>query len=107
MEKVPRHRGEGEDTRMPATAKRVEEDIRKRTKAVELIVRHLRQLDKQFDDLESASPPIGEKDDLLTYTLFLVKKSFGNLAIAMAMGDGEEREVAMKELEQQYDGDYY
>lgn len=92
---------------MPATAKRVEEGIRKRTKAVELIVRQLRTLDEQFEDLESASSPIGEKDDLLTYTLFLVKKSFGNLAVAMATDDGEQREMAFKDLEQQYDGNYY
>jgi phage-related minor tail protein len=107
VEKKRRVRGKGETAGMPAAAKRVEEGFQRRTKAVEVLVRQLRDLDKQFAELERGGHHVSGRDELLDYTLALVKRSFGNLAAAMAMGEGKQREAAMKELEDQYDGDYY
>lgn len=92
---------------MPATAKRVEEGLQRQTEAAETIISQLRSLDKLFMDLEHAPQGTTEKDDLLDYALALVRKSFGAFAGAMAMGEGEQRESALKALEEQYDGDYY
>lgn len=92
---------------MSPAANKVEETIFRRVKAVQGLVRQLQALQRRLAAVERTALPVLGEDDLLSYALSLVEGAFGALAVGMAKGEGHEREIALRALQEQYDGNYY